>query len=133
MASSSSQGTSTLLTDVVVRILRLLRTDLTMARQEVAQNAERAGVALGLVAAGAAIGLVGLIALAGAAVAGLVALGWTLAWAALTVGGVLALVAMALLAKGLRDLNPERLMPRRAMANVGRDLALLREQFDDRA
>jgi hypothetical protein len=130
---SPDQGTATLLSDVLVRILRLLRTDVALARHELSHNADRAGTALFLVAGGAMLGVVGLVALAGAGVAALVALGWSLQLAALAVGGGVSLVAAGLLAKGLHDLSPERLLPRRAMANVARDIALLQEQFDGRA
>lgn len=130
---NDGQGTAALMGDVVAQILRLLRTDIALARRELSQNAGRAGTGVVLVAGGAILGLVGLIALSGAGIAALVALGWTVPLAALAVGGSVLLIAAALLAIGIHKLNPERLLPRRAMANVARDLSLLQEQFDGRA
>jgi hypothetical protein len=130
---SFDQGTAALLGDVVTRVMRLLRADLALAKREMTQNAGRAGAGLLLIAGGAILGLVGLIALTAAGIAALVALGWSLSLAALAVGGGICLVAAVLLVIGLRSLAPERLLPRRAMANAARDVALLRERFDGRA
>ena len=123
-------GTATLMAEIVAQVLRMIRLEADLAGRELRQNARQAGCALVLVAAGTLLALVALIALAGASVAGLMALGMTVAWAALLVGTVAALSAAILLAAGLHWLSPRRLLPQRTIANVQQDIAVLRERID---
>lgn len=128
---SDLSGSAHLLTDIVSQIGRILRKEAALAKAEVGENLSRAGVAIGLIVGAALLALVALIALAGAGVAALVAvLGWAPHWAALAVGGGIALVAICLAAKGIYDLKPKRLMPNRSIANVQQDVALMKERIN---
>jgi len=49
-------------------------------------------------------------------------------WAALIVGVVIALVGVALLAKGKKDLNPSNLTPEHTAAQLRKDGQLVKEQ-----
>lgn len=135
MVRPSGQGTGTakLLGDVLSQAVRILRLEAALAGREVSDGVRQAGCALALLAIGAALGLVALIVLAGASVAALVAFGLGVAWAALLVGLVAALSAGILIAAGLHWLDPDRLVPHRAIANVKRDIEVLRERIDARA
>ena len=102
-----------------------------LAKAEVGENLSRAGVAIGLIVAAVVLGLVALIALVGAGVAALVSLlGWPVYLAALAVGGGIALLAAIFAAKGVYDLKPKRLVPRRSIANVKQDVALMKERIN---
>ncbi len=123
-------GSATLLADVVSQIGRILRKEAALAKAEIGENLSRAGVAIGLLVGAVVLALVALIALAGAGVAALVSVGWATHWAALAVGGVIALVASVLAAKGIHDLKPERLAPTRSIESVKRDVAVVKEQIN---
>ncbi len=124
------RGSASLLTDIVSQIGRILRKEAALARAEMGENLSRAGVAIGLLVGAVVLALVALISLAGAGIAALVAAGWALHWAALIVGGGVALVAALLAAKGIRDLKPERLAPTRSIENVKRDVQVMKERIN---
>ncbi len=124
------RGTVHLVTDVVSQVGRILRKEAALAKAEMGENLSRAGLAIGLLVGAVILGLVAVGVLAGAGVAALVSIGWAVHWAALAVGGGVALVAAILAAKGLHDLKPKRLMPNRSIANVKQDVALMKEQIN---
>ncbi|ABD56477.1 phage holin family protein [Jannaschia sp. CCS1] len=129
--SSDLSGSAHLLTDIVSQIGRILRKEAALAKAEVGENLSRAGVAIGLIVAAVILALVALIAVAGAGVAALVTiLGWAPHWAALAVGGGIALVAIIFAAKGIYDLKLKRLVPSRSIANVKQDVALVKERIN---
>lgn len=124
-------ATANVLTDIVSQIGRILRKEAALAKAEMGENLSRAGVAIGLIVAAALLALVAFIALAGAGVAALVAyFGWAVHWAALAVGGGIALIAIIFAAKGIYDLKPKRLVPSRSIANVKQDVALMKERIN---
>ncbi len=124
------RGSASLLTDIVSQIGRILRKEAALARAEMGENLSRAGVAIGLLVGAVVLALVALISLAGAGIAALVAAGWALHWAALIIGGGVALVATLLAAKGIHDLKPERLAPTRSIENVKRDVQVMKERIN---
>lgn len=125
------RGSTHLVTDIIAQVGRILRKEAALAKAEVGENLSRAGVAIGLLVAAAVLALVAVIALAGAGVAALVTiLGWATHWAALAVGGGIALLAMILATKGVYDLKPKRLVPARSIANVKQDVALMKERIN---
>ena len=121
------KSTAELVGDALSQMNVLMRGELSLMRAELAENAERAAVALGLLAGAAILALTALQVLAGAVVAGLAELGLGPGWAALIVGSVIALIGFAMAVKGLNDLKASSLAPSRTIENVKRDAAKLKE------
>ncbi|WP_179378795.1 phage holin family protein [Jannaschia marina] len=115
--------------DVLAHITALIRKEFDLARAEMSENINRAGVAIGLLVGALVVALVALNVLAGALVAGIAELGLSPGWAALAVGGVMAMVAAAMVAKGVRDLKLTSLAPSRMAKNVRRDADMVKETF----
>jgi drug/metabolite transporter (DMT)-like permease len=80
------------------------------------------------VIAGALLAFAALIVLLDALVFGLVEVGVERWLAALIVGGVVAAVGYLLVRKGQSDLSATRLAPERTVANVRKDINLVKEQ-----
>lgn len=122
---------ASLVGDILVHISNLVRKEVALARSEIGENLEKAGVALGLLVAAVVTALTALNVLAAAVVAGLTSLGIDAGWASLIVGGALAVVAWAMVTKGLKDLKLASLAPTRTAENVMRDADAIRGSFND--
>ncbi|MCK5930945.1 MAG: phage holin family protein [Fulvimarina manganoxydans] len=131
MSVEPHRGEGRSLPDLVVHALRetseLLRTELRMVRTELSDKVAQIEAGAGSLAAGAICLLVALFVLSQALV---VAVGELIgdAWAALLVGLVIAAIGVALLLKGRKDLQPDRLMPERTSRQLGKDTELVKEQ-----
>ena len=123
------KGTAGLFADVLTHVSNLVRKEMDLARAEMGENLQRAGVAVGLLVGAMVIALVALNVLAGALVAAIAELGLETGWAALIVGGVLALIAYLMVAKGLNDLKATSLAPTRTAKNVRRDAEAVKESM----
>jgi drug/metabolite transporter (DMT)-like permease len=104
----------------------LFRKEIELARAETSEKISQAGVAAGAIAAGGILALAALIVLLGALVA---ALGEVMApaLAALIVGGVVAIIAFALIYKGMNDLKASNLAPTRTVEALRRDAHMVKE------
>lgn len=109
----------------------LFRNEIDLARAEISQNMNRAAVALGLIAGALIVALVSLNVLAAALVAAITQAGVPAGWSAVIVGSVFALIAMAMLTKGVRDLKLSSLAPTRTKQNVRRDAQAFKEIYND--
>lgn len=121
-----------LLGDLMREATDLFRTEGQLIRSEMSDKITQLQVGGGSVAAGAICLLVALITLTGALVAAVAKIGEPdigPGWAALIVGILLAVVGIALLAKGKKDLEPSRLTPTRAARQLGEDGKLVKEQI----
>jgi sensor histidine kinase regulating citrate/malate metabolism len=110
----------------------LVRKEIALAKAEMGQNVQRAGVAVGFIVAAAVIGIVTINVLVAALVAALAETDLGPIWSAVIVGLVLALLAYILLRKGMNDLKPEALMPSRTVQNVQRDAHAIKEAYHDK-
>ena len=117
---------SSLLSDAINQLTRLVRGEVALAKAEVAQNLRAAALGVGLLAAAAILALVALGVLAAALV---VALGHLVGpgWAGLIVGVVILVVAAILAMRGLASLKPENLAPTRTVRNVQADAQTIKE------
>ncbi|GAB5415634.1 MAG: phage holin family protein [Congregibacter sp.] len=109
------------------RVNSLLRNEVDLARAEVNDNVEKAGVAISVLVAAVVFALTALNVLIGALIAGLAELGMDEGLAALLVGGALAALAFVLSKKGLDDLRLSSLAPTRTAENVKRDANAVKE------
>ena len=124
---TGNKSAASLLSDAIAHMSSLVRKEVDLARAEVSENVNRAGVAVGLLAGALVIALVALNVLAAALVAGLTEWGLEAGWASLIVGLVLAAIALAMAVKAKNDLKLSNIAPSRTAKNVQRDAQALKE------
>ncbi len=125
--SNGNKSAGGLLSDVIAHMSNLVRKEVDLARAEVSESVNRAGVALGLLAGALVIALVSLNVLAAALVAAITEWGLDAGWASLIVGLGLAVIALAMALKARSDLKLTNLAPSRATRSVRRDAEALKE------
>ncbi len=119
---------ASLVTETLSHVSNLVRKEVDLARAEMSENIKKAAIAIGLLVGAIVVALVALNVLAAAltvAVAEL--LGDASEWAPLIVGGLLAAIAFAMVAKGVNDLKGSSLAPTRTVKNVRRDGEAMKE------
>ena len=127
MQHTDDRSLKELFADLTHSVTTLFRKEIELARAETSEKISQAGVAAGSIAAGGILALAALIVLLGALVA---ALGEVMApaLAALIVGGVVAIIAFALIYKGINDLKASSLTPTRTVESLRRDAHMVKEQ-----
>jgi drug/metabolite transporter (DMT)-like permease len=126
MQQTDDRSLKELFGDLTHSVTTLFRKEIELARAETSEKISQAGVAAGAIAAGGILALAALIVLLGALVA---ALGEVMApaLAALIVGGVVAIIAFALIYKGMNDLKASNLAPTRTVEALRRDAHMVKE------
>ena len=122
-----NKSTGSLLSDAMVQVSSLVRSEVDLARTEINENLHRAGVAIGMIVGSVVVLLVALNVLTAALVAAIAAAGLGGGWAALLVGVIYAIIAYVLLKKGTNDLKLTSLAPSRTARNVQRDANVVKE------
>ena len=128
MEPSDDRSLKGLLGDLTHSVTTLFRKEIELARVEISEKFSQAGIAAGLIAAGAILALAALIVLLQALVLALTELGLAPAVASLIVGGVVAIIAFALIYKGMNDLKASNLAPTRTVEALKRDAEMVKEQ-----
>ena len=124
------RSTGSLLSDAMNHLGNLVRDEIDLARTEMSDNVTRAAVAVGLLVGAVVVALVALIVLSFALVDAIVALGLDPGWAALIVGVAYAVIAFAMVSKGVNDLKASSLAPTRTVRNVRRDARAVKETLE---
>jgi len=113
-----ARNVPTLLRELVDDVSQLLRSEMHLARAEATESVQRASGGLMRVAVGALLAFAALIVLLEAIVIALANV-MPAAWAALLVGGVVAVLGFALTRSGQAALKPSKLAPSRTVASLG--------------
>jgi xanthine/uracil permease len=116
-----------LLRDLANDSANLVRQELVLARTEAQDKLHQSITAIMALVAGALLAFAALIVLLDALVYGLAEAGLERWLAALIVGGVVAAIGFILVRKGQNDLSATRLAPERTVANVRKDMNLVKE------
>jgi hypothetical protein len=127
--NGAAKSTGSLLSEALTHVSSLVRKEITLAKAEVSESMSDMGTAAGMIVAGAICALVALNVLAAALVAAITEMGLAAGWSSLLVGVALALIALVLAKKGLNDLKPSNLAPKRTARNVKRDTEVLKEKY----
>lgn len=117
-----------LFTDVITQLATLLRTEGELARTELSEKVSQIGISLGLVVTGAVLVVPGLVILLQAAVAALAQSGVGEPWASLIVGGAVLIIGVILKAVGISRIRAAKLMPRKTIHQLQRDVSVAKEQ-----
>jgi hypothetical protein len=121
MEHSDDRSLKDLFADLTQNVTTLFRKEIELARAEISEKIGQTGTAVGLIAAGAILALAALLVLLQALAIALAELGLAPALAALIVGGIVAIIAIALLYKGMKDLKVSSLTPTRTVEALRRD------------
>jgi drug/metabolite transporter (DMT)-like permease len=127
MQQTDDRSLKELLGDLTQSVTTLFRKEIELARAETSEKLSQAGVAAGAIAAGGVLALAALIILLQALVIALSELGLAPALSALIVGGVVAIIAFALIYKGVNDLKASNLAPTRTVEALRRDAHMVKE------
>jgi Putative Actinobacterial Holin-X, holin superfamily III len=128
MQHTDDRSLKDLFGDLTHSVSTLFRKEIELARAETSEKVSQAAFAAGSIAAGAMLALAALIVLLHALVIALTELGLAPALAALIVGGVVAIVAIALIYKGMKDLKARSLAPTRTVESLRQDAHMVKEQ-----
>lgn len=129
MMETDDRSLKGLVADLGSNIATLFRKEIQLARAETAEKIGQAGTAVAAIAAGAILALAALLVLLQALVVAIAEAGVPPAVAALVVGVVVAIIAYALVYKGLRDLKANSLAPNRTVDSLKRDADVVKEQM----
>lgn len=132
MTTEPQKSAGGLLSDALSHISSLVRKEVDLARAEINENLNAAGVAVGMIVGAVVIALTALNVLTAALVAALTEAGIPAGWSALIVGVALAVIAYVMLNKGTNDLKLSSLAPTRTAKNVKRDAQAVKEVYDDK-
>jgi uncharacterized membrane protein YqjE len=128
MTTQNGRSVPEVLQDIVGNIQEIIRSEFRLAKAEVKQEASKAAPPVKMIIAGAAIGFYGLGFLLFTAVMGLATMMAT--WlAALIVGAVLGIIALALIgtaSKRLKQVNP---VPERAIETMKENVQWAKHQI----
>ncbi len=128
MQQTDDRSFKELLADLTNSVTTLFRKEIELARAELAEKVSEAGIAVGSLAAGGILALAALIVLLQALVIALTELGLAPGWSSLIVGGVVAILAFALIYKGMHDLKASNLAPTRTVEALKRNAHMVKEQ-----
>ena len=128
MQSTDDRSLKDLFGDLTHSVTTLFRKEIELARAETSEKVSQVAFASSSIAAGAILALAALIVLLQALVIALTELGLAPALASLIVGGVVAIIAFALLYKGMNDLKARNLAPTRTVESLQRDAQMFKEQ-----
>ena len=128
MQHTDDRSLKELFGDLSSSVSNLFRKEIELARAEASEKITQAGVAAGSIAAGGILALAALIVLLQALVIALTELGLAPALSSLIVGGVVAIIAFALIYKGINDLKGSNLAPRRTVESLRQDAHMVKEQ-----
>jgi hypothetical protein len=126
-ANESTRPLGSLFTDVVSQLTHLFQTEIRLVRAEVNEKVSRAANGGALIGAGAIILLPAVFILLLAAVRWLAVAGLPEHWGLVLVGGLVAVIGVALLMKGINSLKGPALVPRRTIEQVRADLSIAKE------
>jgi hypothetical protein len=117
-----------ILLDLMREFTHLFRSEIRLAGAEVSEKVTVVAVALGLMVGGAVFLMAALVLLLQAAVAGLVAEGFSVTAATLIVAGASLVLGIVLLWIGVGRIRARNLAPQRTIAQLQRDATMAKQQ-----
>ena len=124
--------TGEVMADIMGHVGNLVRNEVDLARAEIGISLNKAVAAMGAMAVALVLAIAGLNVLAAALVALVVYLGLSPVWATVVVGMGLLIVAFVIYISAKQALTNIGFVPTRAVRNVGRDAAAIKEAYNDK-
>ena len=123
----TEQSTLSLISDVLRLSSGLIQKEIKLAKAELGENINRAGVAIGLLVGAAILAMIALNLIAGTLVAALATAGISVVWSSLIVASFFAVFALIMVLKAQSDLKMASRVPSRTAARIRRDANALKE------
>lgn len=120
---SDERSAPALVGDLLTQTTDLFRKEIQLLRAEIGEKTNQATIAAGMILGAVVLALVALNVLAAALVAALSNI-MDAGWAALIVGGILAIIAYIMASKGINDLKATNLAPERTANAVSKDASM---------
>jgi uncharacterized membrane protein YqjE len=117
---------SRLMGDALAQFSKLLQNEVDLAKAEMAEKAQQAGVAAGLLVGGAVLVIPAIIMALMALSATLINAGWSAPLSYLASAVLAAALAGLFVVMGIRKLDPDNLKPRETMRQLERDKAAVK-------
>ena len=130
--ADSPKSTGEMMSDILSNVSNLVRTEVDLARAEMAASLNKAVVAVASMAVALILAIAGLNVLAAALVALAIRAGLTPAWATVVVGLGLLIIAAAIFLSAKSALTQIGFVPTRAARGIGRDAATIKEAYNDK-
>jgi len=127
--ANQNRSIADVLRDVLSQLTTLLRKEAQLARVELSENINRAGLGLGLIVGGAVLLIPALVILLEAAVRALEQNGMRPAEATAIVGGCAVVLGFILVAIGISRLRVKSLIPNKTIQQLQRDAATAKQQM----
>jgi uncharacterized protein YacL len=124
---AESESTAKLLTGVIGQSINLVKGEVALAKAEATESVNSAFATIGKMIVAAVLAVAALNMLAAAAVAALLAAGWSLLASSLTVAIALILLALGFALFARSQIKRAALMPQRALRRMGKDVDTLKE------
>jgi uncharacterized membrane protein YqjE len=128
VARDSTKPLTSVLTQVFSEVAYLLQTEIRLAKAEMSENIGRAANGGAFIGAGAVFALAGLFVLLLGAVRWLAVAGLPEQWGFTLVGGVVVVLGVVVLMKGIRNIRASSLVPERTVGQMRADFSVLKEQ-----
>ena len=127
--SMDNRSVTELLSDALHQFTKLIRTEIELAKTEIAGKASQAGMGIAFIAGGALVTIAALVLLLLALAMWLAELGLPDSVAHLIAGVIGILISAGLAWTGMNRLKPANLVPERTMDQLEQDAAAVREQM----
>ena len=127
--ANQNRSIADVLRDVLSQLTTLLRKEAQLARVELSENINRAGLGLGLIVGGAVLLIPALVILLEAAVRALEQSGMRPPEATAIVGGCALVLGFVLAAIGISRLRVKSLIPNKTIQQLQRDAATAKQQM----
>lgn len=125
------KSTGEMMADIMGNVSNLVRNETDLARAEIGESLTKAGASLGSMAVALLLAITALNVLAAALVALVVDMGLEPRWASALVGFGLLAIAFAVFASAKSALKQIGFVPTRTAQNVSRDVAAIKDSFND--
>lgn len=127
-APQTDKPLSALVSDLLQDVMNVLRGEVGLLKAELRESLSQLERGAGMILSGALVALCALLVLVEAVVVALANI-WPPAIAALVVGGALTLVAVLLIWKGRRNLQPDQLAPEKTIRQAETDYRRFKEKL----
>lgn len=121
-----------MMSDILGNVSNLVRNETDLARAEIGESLKKAGASLGSMALALVLAITGLNVLAAAIVAAVIWAGMSPPWASALVGAALLVIAVIVYTSAKSALSQIGLVPTRTARNVSRDVAAIKESFNEK-
>jgi len=120
---------TSVLSQIISEVAYLLQTEIRMARAEVSEKVARVASSGAMVAAGGVLLLAGFIVLLFDVVRWLAIAGLAEQWGFLIIGGIVAIIGIALVMSGIKAVKKSALYPNKTVEQMRADYSVIKEQM----